>query len=157
MEFSPNPYRSALRDLPPPPAWQSRNAERLVSAILAGLTTTDLASAPVSLPCVIQVSSARLGSPPEHVARDVESGLVHAEREIARMRGILRAYGGAPFTPAAEPERAPRAKPGDTQESYMLRWLADIAQAGRVVTRAGDAEIIRDPSGAYRAAPRGER
>lgn len=144
-----NPHRSALRDLPPPQAWQSRNAERLVSAILSGRTITDVATAPARLPCTIRVSDIPLGTSPESAARTVAEGLAHAEREIARMRGILRMYGGTAFAPAPEPERAPREEPGDTQESYMLRWLASVRAAGRVIVRAGDVRFICDPFGIY--------
>lgn len=151
-----NRHRSLLRGLPPPPAWESKQAERLVCAILAAPTClVDLYTEPDRVVTSVLVSDIGASVPPDSAEHEVERGLAHAEQEITRLRGVLRAYGSSVFAPEGlvAAEDAPRGDPGDTQETYMRRWLDAIHARGHHVWSAGGARFARTRTTGYQPVP----
>jgi hypothetical protein len=145
-----NKFRSYLHDLPPPDEWTSKQCHRLVQAVLAGRTPTDLSSTQNTVTTSITVCSVNYGQ--EITKQMIYEDLRLAEAKIESLRRKLTVIGTEAFAPRSGPEVAPRRDPDDDQQSYMRRWLRSIHAAGRQITRAGNSRFVINAQGTYVAA-----
>lgn len=150
LEPSSNRHRSPLHALPEPPLWTSRTRDRFVRAILEGGGTVDIYAAPSKRLISLEISylSAEMVDGP-NTRSHIEKGILDAERRLEELKAAYAAYGVGPFLPAVEPQVPPPAVQGDDRQTYMGRWLADLAEAGLQVTMVGGRKVHFDRKSGY--------